>query len=123
MLNIFKKFLDYNQREINKIKLKVDEVNKLEDWARKLSLKEIKDQTEEFKSEVKDNKKTLDELLPQAFALVRETSRRILGQRHFDVQLIAGLALHQGKIAEQRTGEGKTLSATTSIYLNALSGK
>ena len=90
MLNIFKKFLDYNQREINKIKLKVDEVNKLEDWARKLSLKEIKDQTEEFKSEVKDNKKTLDELLPQAFALVRETSRRILGQRHFDVQLIAG---------------------------------
>src|SRR3990167_2615700 len=123
MLNIFKKFLDYNQREINKIKLKVDEINKLEDWARKLNSKEIKDHTEKFKNEIKENKKTLDELLPHAFALVRETSRRILGQRHFDVQLIAGIALHQGKIAEQRTGEGKTLSATTSIYLNALSGK
>ena len=123
MLNIFKKFLDYNQREINKIKLKVDEINKLEDWARKLNSKEIKEHTEKFKNEIKENKKTLDELLPHAFALVRETSRRILGQRHFDVQLIAGIALHQGKIAEQRTGEGKTLSATTSIYLNALSGK
>lgn len=123
MLNIFKKFLDYNQREINKIKLKVDEINKLEDWARKLNSKEIKEQTEKFKNEIRENKKTLDELLPHAFALVRETSRRILGQRHFDVQLIAGIALHQGKIAEQRTGEGKTLSATTSIYLNALSGK
>jgi len=123
MLNIFKKFLDYNQREINKIKLKVDEINKLEDWARKLNSKEIKDHTEKFKNEIKENKKTLDELLPHAFALVRETSRRILGQRHFDVQLIAGIALHQGKIAEQRTGEGKTLSATTPIYLNALSGK
>ncbi|MDP3974618.1 MAG: preprotein translocase subunit SecA [bacterium] len=123
MLNIFKKFLDYNQREINKIKLKVDEINKLEDWARKLDSKEIKEHTEKFKNEIKENKKTLDELLPHAFALVRETSRRILGQRHFDVQLIAGIALHQGKVAEQRTGEGKTLSATTSIYLNALSGK
>ena len=123
MLNIFKKFLDFNQRELNRLGKKVEEINKLEDWTRKLKDSEFKKITEEFKEEITSNTKSLDDLLPKTFALVREASRRVLGQRHFDVQLLAGIGLHEGKIAEQKTGEGKTLSATTAMYHNALEGK
>ena len=123
MLNIFKKFLDFNQRELNRLGKKVEEINKLEDWTRKLKDSDFKKITEEFKEEIASNTKRLDDLLPKTFALVREASRRVLGQRHFDVQLLAGIGLHEGKIAEQKTGEGKTLSATTAMYHNALEGK
>ncbi len=123
MLNIFKKFLDYNAREINRIRKRVEEINEFEDWARKLKEKDFKEQTEKFKDDIQSGKTSLEDILPKAFSLVREASRRVLGQRHFDVQLLAGIALHEGKIAEQKTGEGKTLSATTAMYLNSLSGK
>ncbi|MBI2641128.1 preprotein translocase subunit SecA [Candidatus Roizmanbacteria bacterium] len=123
MLNIFKKFFDYNEREVNRLRTKVKEINELEDRARKLKDSEFKKETEKLKDSVQSEKKELSELIPWSFALVREASRRVLNQRHFDVQLLAGIALHEGKIAEQKTGEGKTLSATTALYLNALTGK
>ena len=123
MLNIFKKFFDYNDKDIQRLQKKVDEINALEDKAKGLKDLDFAKETEKLKAEVQSDKKTIDELLPWAFALVREASRRVLGQRHYDVQLMAGIALHEGKIAEQKTGEGKTLSATTPLYLNALEGK
>jgi len=123
MFDFLKKIFDYNEKELRRIKKIVDEINQLEDRARNLKEKYFSKETEKLKIEIQDNKKSLDEVLPWAFALVREASRRVLQQRHFDVQLIAGIALHEGKIAEQKTGEGKTLSATTALYLNALTGK
>ena len=123
MFNFFKKLFDYNEKELRRIKKIVYEINQLEDRARNLKEKDFPKETEKLKAEIQTNKKSLDEVLPWAFALVREASRRVLGQRHFDVQLMAGVALHEGKIAEQKTGEGKTLSATTALYLNALTGK
>jgi len=123
MFNFFKKLFDYNEKELRRIKKIVYEINQLEDRARNLKEKDFPKETEKLKTEIQTNKKSLDEVLPWAFALVREASRRVLGQRHFDVQLIAGIALHEGKIAEQKTGEGKTLSATTALYLNALTDK
>jgi len=123
MFNIFKKFFDYNQREINKLRKKVEEINSLEDKARVLKEDEFKKETEKFKEQIQTGQKTLDEILPWAFALVREASRRILGERHFDEQLMAAIALHQGKVVDQKTGEGKTLSAAAPLYLNALEGK
>ncbi len=123
MFNFLKKFFDYNEREVDRIRKKVEEINKLEDKARGLRDKDFPKETKSLKEQVQSGEKTPDEILPWAFALVREASRRVLSQRHFDVQLIAGIALHEGKIAEQKTGEGKTLSATTSLYLNALTGK
>ena len=123
MFNIFKKFFDYNQREINRLRRRVAEINVLEDKARVLKDEDFKKETEKFKEEIQSNQKTLEEILPWAYALVREASRRVLGERHFDEQLMAGIALHEGKIAEQKTGEGKTLSATAPLYLNALEGK
>jgi len=123
MFNFFKKLFDYNEKELRRIKKIVYEINQLEDRARNLKEKDFPKETEKLKIEIQDNKKSLNEVLPWAFALVREASRRVLGQRHFDVQLMAGVALHEGKIAEQKTGEGKTLSATTALYLNALTGK
>jgi len=123
MFNFFKKLFDYNEKELRRIKKIVYEINQLEDRARNLKEKDFPKETEKLKTEIQTNKKSLDEVLPWAFALVREASRRVLGQRHFDVQLMAGVALHEGKIAEQKTGEGKTLSATSALYLNALTGK
>jgi len=123
MFNFFKKFFDYNEREIKRIKKIVEQINKLEDKVRSLKDKDFSKETEKLKEQVQEEKKSLDAVLPWAFALVREASRRVLKQRHFDVQLMAGVALHEGKIAEQKTGEGKTLSATTALYLNALTGK
>ena len=83
----------------------------------------MKLKTEEFKNRLKDKKDTLDNLLPEAFAVVREVSKRILNQRHYDVQIVGGICLHEGKVAEMRTGEGKTLVATLPLYLNSLSGR
>lgn len=123
MFNIFNKILDYNQREINKLQKKVAEISALEDEMKKLKDEQFKKETEKLKKQVQEDGKTLEEILPRAYALVREASHRVLNQRHFDVQLMAGIALHEGKIAEQKTGEGKTLSATTPLYLNALLGK
>lgn len=123
MFSFFKKFFDYNQRQLDKLSQKVSEINSLEDRARVLKDEDFKRETEKFKEQIQTAEKTLDEILPGAFALVREAARRILGERHFDEQLMAAVALHQGKVVEQKTGEGKTLSATAPLYLNALTGK
>lgn len=123
MFNIFKKFFDYNEKEVNKLRKKVEEINSLEDKARKLKDSQFREETKKLREKINSDPSKLDENLAWAYAIVREASRRTLGQRHFDVQLIAGVALHEGKIAEQKTGEGKTLSATTALYLNALTGK
>ncbi len=113
---------DPNKQAIKKLKPIVDRVNLLEPSIEPLSDEELKAKTEYFK-ELLAGGKTLDDILPEAFAVVRESAKRVLGERHFDVQLMGGAALHQGKIAEMRTGEGKTLVATLPVYLNALSGK
>jgi len=123
MLNFLSKFFDYNQREINRLRKKTEEINVLEDKARVLKDKDFPKETEKLREMVSQNEAKLNEVLPWAFALAREAARRTLGQRHFDVQLMASLALHEGKIAEQKTGEGKTLSAVPALYLNALSGR
>ncbi len=98
------------------------QVNELEDAFETLTDAELREETDRFKARLADGEK-LDDLLPEAFAAVREASRRTLGQRHFDVQLMGGAALHLGNIAEMKTGEGKTLVATLPAYLNALTGK
>jgi preprotein translocase subunit SecA len=115
-------FGSQNERDIKKIKPIVDQINALEPSIEKLSDEELKAKTQEFKKRLGEGE-TLDSLLPEAFACVREASRRTLGLRHFDVQMIGGYILHQGKIAEMKTGEGKTLVATLAVYLNALEGK
>ncbi len=122
MLNLFNKLIDANQRELGKLSKIVQEVNAFEPKIKKLSDQALKTKTEELKKKHQKGE-TLDQLLPEAFALVREASNRVNKQRHFDVQLMASISLHNGKIAEQRTGEGKTLSATPAVYLNALAGK
>lgn len=122
MFEFITKLFDYNQKQINRYKKIVVQINALEDEVRKLADTDFPMKTDELRQQLKDGK-TLDDLLPYAFALVREAARRKLGERHFDVQLMAGIALHEGKISEQRTGEGKTLSATSALYLNALEGK
>ncbi|HEX4763508.1 MAG TPA: preprotein translocase subunit SecA, partial [Usitatibacter sp.] len=111
-----------NDRLLKEYRRKVDAINALEKDIEKLSDQELQAKTPELKERVA-NGAPLDSVLPEAFAVVREASRRVLGMRHFDVQLIGGIALHNGKIAEMRTGEGKTLVATLPSYLNALSGK
>ncbi len=113
---------DSNEKIINKLKPLVQEINALEPEFERLSNGELRAMTDQFKARLQEGEK-LDDLLPEAFAAVREASKRTLGQRHFDVQLMGGIVLHQGKIAEMKTGEGKTLVATLSIYLNALMGK
>lgn len=123
MLNIFSKIFDSNTRELAKIQPTADEINSWEAKIKKLSDKELKNKKKEFQERIKNKGATLDSLLPEVYACVREASRRVLNQRHFDVQLLAGIALHQGKIAEQKTGEGKTLTATLPLYLNSLLAK
>ena len=120
--NLLKKiFGSRNERLLKQFRKTVLVINALEADLKKLSDDELKGKTEQFKERVK-NGTLLDEILPEAFAVVREASQRVLGMRHFDVQLIGGMVLHQGKIAEMRTGEGKTLMATLPAYLNALTG-
>lgn len=112
-----------NEKEVKKLRKIVEQkINPLEDSMRKLSDTSLAGKTLEFKERLAKGE-TLDDLLPEAFAVVREASRRVLGMRHFDVQLIGGIVLHQGKISEMSTGEGKTLVATAPAYLNALAGK
>ena len=115
-------FKTYSEKEVKRIMPLVQKINGLEDSIQKLSDTELRDKTAEFKERLEKGK-TLDDLLPEAFAVVREASKRVLGMRHFDVQLIGGIILHQGRIAEMKTGEGKTLVATLPVYLNALTGK
>ena len=111
-----------HERDIKKLKPLVQKINALEPAMQKLTNEEMQNKTSEFRMRLKEGE-TLDDLLPEAFALVRETGQRILGMRHFDVQLMGGIVLHQGRIIEMKTGEGKTLVATLSVYLNALAGK
>ncbi len=111
-----------NQRELKRFKPLVEKINSFEPTFQKLSDDELRQKTDEFRKRLSEGA-TLDEVLPEAFAVVRETAKRTVGMRHFDVQLIGGIALHQGKIAEMATGEGKTLVATLTAYLNTLSGK
>ncbi|MDD5102428.1 MAG: preprotein translocase subunit SecA [Endomicrobiaceae bacterium] len=115
-------FGSQNERDIKKIKPIVDQINSFESAIEKLSDDELKLKTQEFKKRLSEGA-VLDSLLPEAFACVREASKRTLGLRHFDVQMIGGYILHQGKIAEMKTGEGKTLVATLAVYLNALEEK
>ena len=115
-------FGSYSKKEIKKIIPIVDRIEALEEEYKKLSDEELTAKTEEFKNRLK-NGETLDDILPEAYAVVAEASSRVLGMRHFRVQLIGGIILHQGRIAEMKTGEGKTLVATLPLYLNALAGK
>jgi len=122
MLFLDKLFGDPNARVVSKIQPIISVINELEPKIQALSDDELKNKTLDFKDRLGKGE-TLDDILPEAFACVREAARRVLGQRHFDVQLIGGAVLHQGQIAEMRTGEGKTLTATGAVYLNALAGK
>lgn len=117
-----KLFKTYSEKEVKRIMPIVNKINELEAEMQKLTDSELKDKTTYFKKQLEEGK-TLDDILPEAFAVVREASKRTLGLRHFDVQLIGGIILHQGRIAEMKTGEGKTLVATLPVYLNALEGK
>ncbi|MBS3968723.1 MAG: preprotein translocase subunit SecA [Clostridia bacterium] len=122
MLGFIKNLLDDNGRQIKKMQKTVDMINNLEADMKRLGDSELRSRTDEFKSRI-DNGESLDTILHEAFAVVREASWRVLKMRHFDVQLMGGIVLHQGKIAEMKTGEGKTLAATLPAYLNALRGK
>ena len=117
-----KLFKSYSEKEVKRVMPIVKKINDLEEEISKLTDHELKEKTQYFKKELEKGK-TLDDILPEALAVVREASKRALGMRHFDVQLIGGIILHQGRIAEMKTGEGKTLVATLPVYLNALEGK
>jgi preprotein translocase subunit SecA len=122
MFKALSKFFDSNEKEIKKIAPIISEINGFEDKIKKLKDSDFPKKTESFKKRIADGE-SLDLILPEAFALVREAARRAIGQRHFDVQLMASITLAHGKIAEQKTGEGKTLSAVPALYLHALTGK
>src|SRR5919107_3244640 len=111
-----------NERELKRLRPLVDQVSALEPSIKALSDDQLRAKTPEFRERIAKGA-TLSELQPEAFAVVREAGRRVLNMRHFDVQLIGGMVLHHGKIAEMKTGEGKTLVATLPAYLNALEGK
>ena len=115
-------FKSYSEKEVKRVMPIVNQINALEEEISKSSDHELRGKTDYFKNQLAEGK-TLDDILPEAFAVVREASKRALGMRHFDVQLIGGIILHQGRIAEMKTGEGKTLVATLPVYLNALEGK
>ena len=123
VLGLLKKvFGTRNDREVKRIQVLVDHINLLESSISELSDDQLQAKTGEFKDKLKKGM-ALDDILPEAFAVVRETGIRTLKMRHFDAQLIGGVVLHEGKIAEMKTGEGKTLAATLPIYLNSLEGK
>ena len=117
-----KLFGSKNEREVKRMLKAVQAVNALEEQMLSLTDEQLRAKTEEFKARLEKGE-TLDQILPEAFAVCREAGKRVMGMRHFDVQLIGGMTLHEGKIAEMRTGEGKTLVATLAVYLNALAGK
>lgn len=123
MKRVFEKFFgSYSSREIKRIEPIAEQIESLKPEIEKLSDEQLKNKTEEFKNRLK-NGETMDDILPEAFATVKEASVRVLGMEHYNVQLIGGIILHQGRIAEMKTGEGKTLVATLPVYLNALEGK
>ena len=122
MFNLLTKLFDLNQKEVDRLTKVAEKINLFEFKAKKLKDTDFAKKTQEFKKRIKDGE-ALEEILPEAFALVREATQRTLGMRHFDVQLMAATALFEGKVAEQKTGEGKTLSAVPALYLRALSGK
>ena len=120
---ITKRFLgDNNDKEIKRLQKTVDKINALEAGLQDHTDDKLAGMTDTFRERLQAGE-TLEDILPEAFAVCREASRRVLGMRHFDVQLMGGMCLHEGKIAEMKTGEGKTLVATLPVYLNALSGK
>ena len=121
---LFKKiFGSKNERYLRRLRPQVQRINALEPEMQQLDDADFAARIARYKEEVQEGGKSLDSLLPEVFALVREASRRVLGMRHYDVQLVGGMVLHKGKIAEMKTGEGKTLVATLAVVLNALSGK
>ncbi len=123
LLNLaLKLFGSSNERALKRLQGKIGPVNTLEEQFVALSDAELQGKTAEFKARIEKGE-DLDSILPEAFATVREAAKRVLGMRPFDVQLIGGIVLHEGKIAEMRTGEGKTLMATMPVYLNAIAGK
>ena len=119
---VSKIFGTHSQHELRRIKPIVDKIESYREEMGKLSDEELKAKTPYFKEQLADGK-TLDDILPEAYAVVREAAKRVLGMEHFRVQLIGGVILHQGRIAEMKTGEGKTLVCTLPAYLNALEGK
>ena len=122
-MSVLKKiFKSYSEKEVKRVMPIVNKINELEEEISKLTDSELRAKTDYFKEQLAEGK-TLDDILPETFAVVREAAKRTLGMRHFDVQLIGGIILHQGRIAEMKTGEGKTLVATLPVYLNALEGK
>ena len=122
-VKIFDKiFGTHSERELKRIIPIVDQIEALRPAMQELSDEQLKAKTEEFKKRLADGE-TLDDILPEAFATVREAAKRVLNMEHYRVQLIGGVILHQGRIAEMRTGEGKTLVSTAPAYLNALTGK
>ena len=122
-LNLISKFIkSSNQKELDRMAKIVTKVNSFEDKIKKMSDKDFPLRTLELKEKLKKNN-NINDLLPEAFALVREASKRTRNERHFDVQIMGGITLHEGKIAEMRTGEGKTLTITLAAYLNALNDK
>lgn len=123
MKNILEKiFGSYSEREIKRIDSIVNEIENLGKTVSTLEDQELKEKTQEFRERL-ENGESLDDILPEAYAVVREASTRVLGMTHFRVQLVGGVILHQGRISEMKTGEGKTLAATLPVYLNALEGK
>ena len=122
-MSLFSKiFKSYSEKEVNRTRPIVEKINQLEPEIKKLSDTELRNKTDEFKQRIEKGE-SLDSILPEAYAVVREAGVRVLNQRAFDVQLIGAIILHQGRIAEMKTGEGKTLTATFPLYLNALTGK
>ena len=123
MKKMFEKlFGSYSSRELKRIEPIIEEIESLETEMAGLTDEDLKNKTAEFKKRLEDGA-SLDDILPEAYAAVREASSRVLGMKHYRVQLIGGVILHQGRIAEMKTGEGKTLVATLPVYLNALAGK
>ena len=130
-MNLLNKFFGYtNQKVINALQNQVDAVTSFESALQKLTDKELAAKTVEFREKVskadgdlKKENEIINSIMPEAFAVMREAMKRVWGERHFDVQVIGGIVLHQGKIAEMKTGEGKTIVATLPLYLNALSGR
>src|SRR3989339_1575191 len=120
-------FGDPNEKIVKSMQTVIDKINSFEEGLEKLKDEELKEKTRKWQEKLKNNTdkrgEILDEILPEAFASVREAAKRVLGQRHYDVQLIGGIVLHRGQIAEMKTGEGKTLVATLPLYLNALPGR
>jgi preprotein translocase subunit SecA len=122
MFSFIRDWLDRNRREIAKFRPAVDRINSLEPSIHALTDAQLRAKTDEFRARLSGGE-TLDDMLPEAFAVVREAATRTIGQRHFDVQLMGGMVLHQGRISEMKTGEGKTLVASLPAYLNGLTGK